>query len=216
MKIKIILLSLFAVISVGHASITVQFQGGNFSDKLGAALLDGALGAVVADTTGAGFSGLTDGSLDLVGSTLSVGQTLGSSNVSILGLVAASDIGTGAGGFADTFSVTYTGGLAQGDNLGFYWFPTLTSVGGSVGNSVDYGFYRSDTVDVNAGADIAFVAPVDGFSYSLFTFDSSIDGSAPNASAFQAAYTTAVPEPYSFALLAGCFGLAWVMVRRRS
>jgi hypothetical protein len=28
--------------------------------------------------------------------------------------------------------------------------------------------------------------------------------------------TSVVPEPSSFALLAGCFGLAWVMVRRRS
>lgn len=216
MKKSKVLFFFLAFACISHATVTIQFQAGNFTDRLGNSLADGALGALVVDTSGAGFAGLVDGSSDLIGSNLLVGESLGAANVVIIGLLSSSDIGTGAGAFADTFSVSYTGGISQGDNFGLYWFPSISVVGTTVGNSVDYGFYRSDTVDSNAGADIAFVAPVDGFSYSLFTFDDSIDGSAPTALSFQAEFTTtAVPEPSAFALLAGVFGLVMVASRRR-
>lgn len=39
---------------------------------------------------------------------------------------------------------------------------------------------------------------------------------ADNRVGFEEVAITAVPEPSSFALLAGCFGLAWIMVRRRA
>ena len=40
-------------------------------------------------------------------------------------------------------------------------------------------------------------------------------GTAPSSAMIDNVSLTAVPEPSSFALLAGCFGLAWIMVRRR-
>ena len=208
---------LFVASSVyAFATFTIQFQAGNFTDRSGGLLLDGSLGILVADTDGSGFSGLVDGSSDLIGSSLSVGNTLGASNVLILGITASSDIGTGGGGFSDFYSLNYSGDFGEGDDLGFYWFPEIDIIGSTISPSTDYGFYSSSVLDADAGADVSFTDNLpDSGSYSLATFDSSIDGSSPDPSFFQAQFTSAVPEPSTYALFAGVLTLGYIVVRRR-
>ena len=218
-KINILTLALLLSSTYSFATVTLQFQAGNFSDRNGTGLVDGMLGLLVADTSGAGFAGLADGSADLNGSTLAVGNTLGASNIQIVGITGASDIAGGNGGFADTYTLTYNNDFGAGDDLGFYWFSEINTPNATIGEGTDYGFYSSSVVDTAAGADVSFTSQLsDTGSFILATFDSSIDDSDPVAGAFQAQYTsfvTAVPEPSAFAILTGLCALGTVMVRRR-
>lgn len=88
-----------------------------------------------------------------------------------------------------------TDGINTGDAFGIIVFDSSST------NTID-----GDTFNVytNAGWTVGNDGVFD------FPDDYSTFSGAPTASG------TVVPEPSAFALLAGCFGLAWVMVRRRA
>lgn len=195
-----------------HASVTVQFSAGSIRQFDNTLASLGSKGVLVADTGNDGFLGdYINSSLDLGafdGSTLAVGQTLGStSNDQIVGVFDVTDFGGGFVGFNDEINFNL-GSVSTGQALALYWFPTVFS-SDIVGNLTQYGFFRSDSAD--SGADIGFFVQADGSNDILAAVDSTFDTTAPSPSRL-----TAVPEPSSFALLAGVFGLAWVMVRHRA
>lgn len=193
------------------ASVLITVQGGFFYQSDGTTLVpEGSIGALVVDTTGNGFSSITD----LGGLSATEGGLWGDDYV--LGIFSANSDGT----FNDSFpGVVYSGELTENDAMAFYWFPELTSVGGTLAASMSWGFYRTDVVDPNSGADMAFRMPVDGFDYTLAFFENSL---APGALATPADFTAmpgmaAVPEPANLTLMAGLagLGLAWHRRRRR-
>lgn len=106
------------------------------------------------------------------------------------------------------FDYTWSGG----SSTRFFWVE-YSSNGGTnwttVGSNIAAPTAGSATRTVTTEADLT-----DQF---LFRFVPKNDGSSVYAYLDNIEITSdsVVPEPSSFALLAGCFGLAWVMVRRR-
>lgn len=95
-----------------------------------------------------------------------------------------------------TTAVSLTGGIDTGDAFGI-----LTFDGGSTNASA--GVFEIWTA---ANWDM----PLDGITENFDIELTQLNSVGPSFTG------TVVPEPSSFALLAGCFGLAWVMVRRRA
>ncbi len=132
----------------------------------------GSIAILVADTDKASHAGL----VNPLGTTLAVGSTLGgSSGDLIVGVYRASDLGDGVVGVdLGGTTLTYTGALAAGTDLWLMWFPTIEATGGTVGAAVPYGAYSSSVVDTGSGSDIAFAAPPDGATASLYAYTSSL------------------------------------------
>ena len=155
---------------------------------------------------------------------MSIGSAFGASDNLIVQTFTAEDIGGGIIGFTGTVDMTYgasagAGKLFAGDNFEIYWFPTITSLSGTIPAGVSYGAYTNTTADAGSGSDIGFVAPSDGNTYSLNAFDnvSNPDAlSTATPTAFSANSTTSVPEPSSVVLLvAGGFLMTGALMRRR-
>lgn len=203
------------VATASHASVTINFTfGPAYTAGGGSMVAANTIGVLVANTSGTGFA---QGE-DIIGSTLTAGQTLGGNR--ILGVVQAFDISEGGDfGFLDAISVSDLTGLtlgsstgAGGTQLGFYWFPGLTTDGDTIAGGQSYGFFRSDTVDVNSGSEISFNMPTDGFSYELAALDTSLGGGYDPAQ-FQANSVAGVPEPSRMIL--AMLGFVGLMFRRR-
>jgi hypothetical protein len=218
MKLKLssfLLMALFAGNCFSaRATVILTFESGNIQQSPGVNIPIGSLAVLVADKNGDGFATTTS----ITGSTLSVGNSLGGTDNEILRTFNAFDLG-GLIGFADTFSINYSGALNQGDAFALFWFPTLSTVGASVNGGTSYGFYRTDLVDAVSGSNIDFHAPVDGFSYTLAAYDNSnFPGAVASQLDLTAALTAvAVPEPATYVLfVAGFAGLAAFRRRRQA
>lgn len=109
------------------------------------------------------------------------------------------------------------------ENAGDGIFPELTStvddsfvfwqVSGNR-DSLDYsGTYSTVKQGFGGRGDARALWNIEG---TAGTFQETLDGNFSNAGGRIGAVFEAVPEPSSFALLAGMFGLTWVMLRRRS
>jgi hypothetical protein len=109
-------------------------------------------------------------------------------------------------------TLTYSGGFGAGDALYIVWFPTMTTPGVTVSSGTSYGVFRTDTPD-SLGT-MAWTAPADGTTQSLFSLDNSLGGNpAISNSAFTANFT-AVPEPATVGLF-GVAALGVILLRRR-
>lgn len=203
------------------ASVTIPFTVGEAYTAGGVSqVAPGTIGVLVADTTG---SGIFAQGASLVGANLSVGEMLGDSR--ILGVISASDLsGLGDFGFFDTLTIGdalltgLTFGTATntaGSDLGFYWFPGITTAGGIVSEGQEYGFFRSDTVDSLSGSEMSFNLAENGSTNALAAFTTNLDGSYDPA-LFQANSTAGVagiPEPSRMIL--AMLGFVGLMFRRR-
>jgi hypothetical protein len=174
----------------------------------------GVVGILVAD------EGTTAGIVDPVNTVLSVGNYLGgTSDDRIIGTFTSisSVAGQGNGFQKDFTALTYSGNFNAGDKLYLLWFPTITTVGATVGAGQTYGSYRTDAVDVASGANIAWIAPSDGGTYNMSAYlDSIYSGSGVTAADFTASQVTAVPEPSIYGLVGvGAVGLILFRARNR-
>lgn len=212
-KLPISIAALLAISSSLSASITVAFSVGLIRDQLGAQAQLGSIGILVADTTGDGFIGdISSEGAQVANTTLSNGQFIGGSGDDvIIGVMSANDnfaIGTV---FDAVLPISYTGNHTVGDAWALYWFPAETSAGSTV-TSGNYGFYRSDTFEAAAGADIAFVAPADGFFWNLVAGGTDIGGTVPDAAL---SATLMIPEPSTYAAIFGAIAVLVGLLRRR-
>lgn len=208
MKHIVFLSAVLGAASSAPASILLTVQAGFFREADGVTLVaPGSVAALVVDTSGNGFGGIAD----LDGATVAQGNFWDDDYV--LGTFSANADSS----FNDSFSgIIYSGALSEGDAIGFYWFPELSSIGGTLSADMSWGFYRTEVVDGNSGADIAFRMPTDGFDYTLAFFENTL---APGALATPANFTAmagaaAVPEASTFALFASMAGLLAAGFRR--
>lgn len=196
--------------SVTFASVTINFTGAEINDAAGSSVGLGTVGILVVDSSGNGFSGSTANTFsEIVGLSLTEGVSIGDDT--ILKVFTASDLG-GAVGFASSLvGYDYAGAIGGNDKLAIYWFPGITTIGGTVQSTqAEVGFYRSDSVDV--GADIGFVLPTSDGTYNMGFFSTNFGGSV-TPSSLNAFNTT--PEP-SRVLFLALGGMGLLMRRRRA
>lgn len=137
----------------------------------------------------------------------------------LVGAIANDDSG-GPGSTGGVFNFSYSGGFGVGDQLLLVAYPTLTLASSAPGNGTPGFFFRTDSVI--DGSDIAWIAPADGSTVSLFAYTLGAGGSLPNnqftsgVGATGGQGFTTVPEPSTYALLAmSGIGMAGYMIRRR-
>jgi len=190
---KIASISAVCLIAFAYGQAAVNLSGtavsGNFLGVGDTALL-------LADTTGTGFDEGTIFGSALSGQlnsdlNLSDGSIYGSGLVVLDSTVSGTNfLGTPFAGFNTTFNL---GAVSTGNEFGVLVFNSSTTTT-TLGDT--YTLYLNPTL---------WLVPSDSGTNTLSTITS--------PSTFGG---TVVPEPSAFALLAGCIGLAWVMVRRRS
>lgn len=129
---------------------------------------------------------------------------------------------SGGPGMPDsTVIYSYSGNFAVGDQLLMVVYPTLTMSSLQPGLSTSGFFFRTDSIIDYS--DIAWAAPADGGTFSLFayTIDTGVGSLANNtftsgAGAQGGNGFTTVPEPATYALLAmGAVAMGGYMMRRR-
>lgn len=189
MKTKETLLGLAFFLTAGSLSAAVTISGTSLNNATG--LSDGQVGVYVISNDGTAFSSVT--SL-LSGVSITDSSTYGSS-FTVLGSNTAAT-GFGATTLSSGHSINLSGGVDNGDSFGVFVFESST------GNTL-----AGDTFSV--WSDASWVLPSDGAQSDFTNQLAQLSGSPISTG-------TVVPEPSSFALLAGVFGLAWVMVRRRA
>lgn len=217
MKTKVIttFAMLTAVVS-SWSAVTIDIGNvGIMRDNLGTMVTSGSVGLIVADTDGNGL-------VNAYNTTLTAGLYLaGGTSDLILGVYQATDLsGSSENGFDfSSLTFSYSGSFGQGDNLWLVWFPTVTVVDSIVGSGVSYGTFRTALPDTNLALSdsIGWVAPTDGSISQIVSVSASLGGNpAPSDSSLTASLTTAVPEPATWALLAGSLTTVMVLRRRRS
>lgn len=213
MKLPAGILSLFLLVSTLTANITVSFSVGLIFDQFGDQAELGRIGVLVADTNGNGFIGdiMSEG-WQVSGTTLSVGQFIGgTSDDQIIALFYTNDnLGIGTV-FDSVLDISYAGDHDPDDDWALYSFPEVSTEGNIV-TSGYYGFYRSDGVDVAAGSDFAFIAPVDGYFGTLSTGTVEIGGSLSEE---ELAAMIVISEPSTYAAIFGAIAVLVGLLRRR-
>ena len=198
----------FAMLSTLHSAVVIDFNVDEVRTTAGVPVTQPALGFLVADTTGDGFGTIAAGNI-------SVGDIVGSNDL-IIFRADFSNFATDGVWSQTTGLLTLTGNWTASDNLAFVWFPTLSISSTSVGGGVSYGLLA------NAGV---WVTPTDGSSttdpYQIISttnnglFSSNNVTLSVTDSQSRASLTTAVPEPATWALLAGSLTTVMVFRRRR-
>ena len=215
-------------------STTLSFNVGVVRDQnmnpVVTGITTGALGVLVADTSGIANLGFSQGEA-LIGTTLSVNNTMGASNNVILATFHAKLLPSTGNPEMDTqFQETVfidTSLYPQGTKLALYWFPSITASGTTLTTSLlsslaisdlfYYGYYRTDVYDSASGSNLNIVYSVPSAgSWILGTWDStSTPGSKTTKEQLSATKTILVPEPSSVVLLvAGAFLMTGAMLRR--
>ncbi len=208
MKLALPALTLLAASQL-NASVALTVWGGQLRNELGDPVADGSLAILVADVDGDGF---TFGS-GLLGATFEVNDLFGGDNL-VLGVYSTyTDGGLGAGVFNGNADFDYAGNFEQGDQLGLYWFPYITQPETGYTSLQAYGFFRTnDTYDPLNDSLIGFTAPADG-AWTLDIFDNNAN---PQSLISPANLTAqAIPEPSTYALMAGTAMLGLAALRRK-
>jgi len=168
---------------------TIGFDVGYLYDKLGALARTNSIAVLVVDVGSNGFVNPQPAF------PLSLGTTWGTEDriVGRWDLSGCSDCG--AGWLYDHTIVTYTNGIAPGQKLQLYWFPSLTLASNTVGVT-----YYGKLTDTNSpplcGGD-AWKMPVGGSTVQLQFYTASIGGPYPETNGFATLFT-GVPASDAF------------------
>lgn len=120
-----------------------------------------------------------------------------------IGLLWLTDNNVEIGGFSAALNFSLTGGVQAGQRFGMVWFPTISTQTGTPAGGLSYGFYSAPT----------WLIPADGNTEN-FAFETvSVGGTIPNS--LGAANQSVVPEPTTWALLAGTLTTVMIFRRRR-
>ena len=186
------------------SAITINFSGVAFLDNSGAALPDGALIQIIASTQDAGFAAPTPSAFVSGDDIVIASFTVDSSTSGVPGgVVAALNI-------ADY--TTYSASFNLNDPLTIRWYPSLVA-GSATPGATTYGEFREALA--GDGSDMSWAAPADGGNTYALNLISTDFGGSVAPSALRATLVTAVPEPSSFAALAGFAVLGLAASRRR-
>jgi PKD repeat protein len=175
-------------ITVAPASSIITVDVGDLFDGFGTLMSGSGVGVLVADT---GNNGFVDPQPDFP---LSLGATWGTDD-RIVGLWDPNGCGCGDGSLFDQTVVTYTNGIAPGQKLQLYWFPSLTLASNTVGVTY-YGKYTDTNSPPLDGSDPWQMPPGESSAYLIF-WTASYEGSNPDAAGF-ASFFTAVPPSAAF------------------
>ncbi len=214
-----LIVGLVAVGLAVSAQAAVSITGGQIAplrNSSGNIISAGTLGLLVIDQS-------SNGLLNAANTVLSANSFIGGGTDDlIVSTYLATDI-SGSGDIGFDFSgatINVTGNTSAGDALYFVWFPTLTAsaVGTTVGGGVSYGAFTSAVKD--ASSDIAWVVAPDGQNVAIYAISGALGGdpALTNSQATASLTTTGgvvIPEPSSFAALAGLAAVGMAASRRR-
>jgi hypothetical protein len=175
-------------LNVNHAPSTIFADVGNLADSFGNLAPAASVAVLVADT---GNNGFTDPQSSFP---LSLGATWGTDDkvVGLWNLMSAfPDFGDGQ--LLDQVVVAYTNGIAPGQRLQLYWFPSLTLASNTVGVTY-YGKYTDTNNPALDGSD-AWQMPAGGMNLHLRFWTTFWGGSNPEMAGWATLLTT-VPTPF--------------------
>jgi autotransporter-associated beta strand protein len=175
-------------LTVAPLPSTLTVIAGFLYDQVGNYESVNSVAVLVADT---GNNGFVDPQPDFP---LGLGATWGADD-RIVGLWDLNNCGCGDGALYDQTVVAYTNGIAAGQKLQLYWFPSLTLASNTVG--VTYYGKHTDTNNPPPDGGDAWQLPDGDSSINLGFFTTSYGGSSPET-AGQATYFTAVAPVAAF------------------
>lgn len=198
MRKLVALLSLLALPLLATAqTVTMVFTVGILANAGGTALSDGSLVQLIASPD-ATFAAPTD--TTFVGGNDVLFYSAGFDS---------STIGTPGGAQITLTGLSLTTYPIATYKLALRWFPTLTTAATTPGASTAYGQF-----DFNS--DATWVAPSAGNSDNYTMLTTAASGSLPNSTGYASLTTAAIPEPSTYAALAGLAALAAAAWRRRT
>ncbi|HUJ70901.1 MAG TPA: hypothetical protein VLZ30_01565, partial [Verrucomicrobiae bacterium] len=168
---------------------TITMDSGYLYDRFGTLAPLSSVAVLVADV---GTNGFVDPQPTFP---LSLGATWGTEDriVGLWDLSGCSDCG--AGYLFDHTTVGYTNGVAPGQKLQLYWFPSLTLASNTVGATY-YGKYRdTNSPPLEAGTD-AWLIPASGSSAYLALYTVAAGGSSPETTGWATFLVTAAPSAF--------------------
>jgi len=201
MKKLLVIPSALLIAPAVFASVSITFNTDSLRTSAGAFTPTGGLALLIADADGLGFGDIAPGGIAQY-------DSVGSGDVVVARYTFAADgiINGNASGVDLT-------GFDAGDQLAIYWFPTLTSGDSSVTAGTSYGRLTDATwVTPSDGGD---VGPYQVISFTNQGVFSSNATTLNVTDAQSQADLNVVPEPGTYAAMAGLAVLGFVAMRRR-
>jgi PKD repeat protein len=176
-------------ITVQRPPTTIMLDAGDIEDRFGSLAPTSSVAVLVLDV---GTNGFVDPQPAFP---LSLGATWGTED-RIVGLWDLSGCGCGDGWLFDQTVVTYTNGIAPGQKLQLYWFPSLTLASNTVGVTYYGKFAETNSPPLYGDA---WVMPLGGSALQLdfYTDAPGVGGPYPEATG-QAVYLAFTPVVASF------------------